>query len=133
MNYAVRYVDNLYQKTTRGGFTQIDGEGIPNDVRENMTNSKIHLRAGGNDVIMTPTHYESSIQIYKDPKTAIEKYKRMLDLQKKKNAAGAWRTSFLSVWKHRLQAKFNAEDEDEITIAELKELKKAGTAGRAGR
>lgn len=124
MNFAIGYVDNLYEKTARGGFSELGGDYVLNDVRETMTKSNIQIRAGGKDVSMTPTHYESYIQIYKDPKTAVEKYKRLLDLRKKKKEAGEWRNSALSRMKHMFQTKFNAEDEDEITIAELKELRK---------
>ena len=85
LNYAVRYVDNLYENTSHGGFTVTDGENVRvDDIRENMTHSKITVKAGEKDVQFTPSHYESYIQIYKDPKTAVEKYKRLLELRKKR-------------------------------------------------
>ena len=85
LNYGVRYVDNLYENTSHGGFTVTDDGAAVDDIRENMTHSKITVKAGGKDVTFTPSHYESYIQIYKDPKTAVEKYKRFLELRKKKD------------------------------------------------
>lgn len=85
LNYGVKYVDNLYENTSHGGFTVTDDGAAVDDIRENMTHSKITVKACGKDVTFTPSHYESYIQIYKDPKTAVEKYKRLLELRKKKD------------------------------------------------
>ena len=48
-----------------------------------LTLSTLKVRADVKEESFTHTHYESYIQIYKDPKTAIEKYKRYKELKKK--------------------------------------------------
>ena len=80
LNYGIEYVDNLYRESIRGGMTE---DMKANDVRDEMAHTKIAVQAGGEKEIFSPTHYESYIQIYKDPKTAIEKYARYKFLNKK--------------------------------------------------
>lgn len=52
-----------------------------------MIHSNYTIRADNKETAFTPTHYESYIQIYKDPKIAVEKYARLKELrEKEKNA-----------------------------------------------
>ncbi len=122
LNYAIEYVDELYQKCIRGGSTIEDGEVILDDIREEMTNRMISVKAGEEDASFTPTHYESYIQIYKDPETAIKKYNRLKVLREKKKNSGNWTKSKVSTLKHKIQSTFNAEDETLLTFEEAREL-----------
>ena len=80
LNYGIEYVDDMYRNSVRGGMTE---DMKANDIRDEMVHTKITVQAGGKKEIFSPTHYESYIQIYKDPKTAIEKYARYKELKKK--------------------------------------------------
>ena len=122
LNHAINYVDDLYQKSARGGSRIEDNTLIVNDIRDEMTRKTFTVRAGGKETTFTPTHYESYIQIYKDPKTAVKNYKRLKVLREKKKTSGAWTKSMGSVLKHKIQSKFNLEDETQMTLAEAKEL-----------
>ena len=62
-------------------------------------------------------------KLYNDPKTAVEKYDKLQKLREKKKNAG-WTKSTMSVVGHKAQSIFGLEDEEGLTIAELKELKK---------
>lgn len=77
LNYGINYVDKLYRFSSRSGN---DTRNIT-DTREKLNFSNITVRADGKQTDFTPTHYESYIQIYKDPKTAIEKYARLKELR----------------------------------------------------
>ena len=119
LNHGINYVDDLYQKSARGG---MDEKGDFKNIRDEMARNAYTIRAGGKEATFTPTHYESYIQIYKDPKIAVAKYARLKDLREKKKAAGAWTGSKLSRINHKIQSKFGLEDENLLTMAELKEL-----------
>ena len=81
LNYGIMYVDTLYQRSALGGLDEKDN---PVNIREEMRINEYTIRAGGKEARFTPTHYESYIQIYKDPKIAVAKYAQLKDLQKKK-------------------------------------------------
>ena len=69
-------------KPSKAGVDNLEGMEA-NDIRDEMVHTKITVQAGRKKEIFSPTHYESYIQIYKDPKTAIERYARYKDLKKK--------------------------------------------------
>lgn len=121
LNHGINYVDDLYQNSARGGLSK---KGDVKNIRDEMTHNVYTIRAGGNETTFTPTHYESYIQIYKDPKIAVAKYARLKDLRKKKKEAGSWTGSKLSILKHKVQSVVNAEDENLLTMAERDELSK---------
>ncbi len=81
LNHGINYIDDLYQRSARGGTNK---KGDVNNFREEMTHNVYTVRAGGNETTFTPTHYESYIQVYKDPKVAVAKYAQLKDLRKKK-------------------------------------------------
>ena len=62
------------------------------------------------------------IQIYKDPKTAIQKYNRLQFLRKKKKQRGKWTDSIILSQVQRLQSAFKLEDEEDLTYDEAVEL-----------
>ncbi len=119
LNYGINYVDKLYRVSSRSGN---DTRNIT-DTREKLNFSNITVRADGKQTDFTPTHYESYIQIYKDPKTAIEKYARLKELRAKKKAS-TWTHGFFNIQGRKLKSKFGMEDDDQITYDEAMELRK---------
>ncbi len=119
LNYGINYVDKLYQLTSRSGN---DSRNIT-DTREKLNFSTITVRADGNEANFTPTHYESYIQIYKDPKTAVEKYARLKELRAKKKAS-TWTHGFMNIQGRKLKSKFGMENDEQITYDEAIELRK---------
>ncbi len=119
LNYGINYVDKLYRLSSRSG------DNIRNitNTREKLNLSTITVRADGNEANFTPTHYESYIQIYKDPKTAVEKYARLKKLREKKKAS-TWTHGFMNIQGRKLKSKFGMEDDDQITYDEAIELRK---------
>ena len=120
LNYGINYVDDLYRLSVRGG---LDDKKDVINIREEMMQNLYTVRAGGKEAKFTPTHYESYIQIYKDPKTAVAKYARLRDLRNKKINAD-WTKSKMSTVSHKIQSTFGLEDKEGLTYAELKELNK---------
>ncbi len=53
-------------------------------LREEMMSSQYMVKAGGESVPMTPSHYESYLQIYKTPEEAVRAYKRLHELEDKR-------------------------------------------------
>lgn len=51
-------------------------------LREDMTLCQYTIRVDGMEAVMTPTHYESYLQIYGEPKKAVQAYKRYLELKR---------------------------------------------------
>ena len=120
LNYGINYVDDLYRYSVRGG---LNAKKDVINIREEIMQNLYTVRAGGKEIKITPNHYESYIQIYKDPKTAVEKYDKLQKLREKKKNAD-WTKSKMSVVGHKAQSIFGLEDEEGLTIAELKELNK---------
>ena len=124
MNVAVDYIDDLYQKIARGGK---DEKGSVKDIREEMTHKEYKVHADGPTAYFTPTHYESYIQIYKDPKTAVVKYNRLKELRLKKEDQGQWVEGNKGEQiLHMAKGAFPRllEKYDEMSYAEAKELGK---------
>ena len=119
INYGINYVDSLYRLSSRSGN---DTNNITN-VREKMNLSTITVHADGKEENFTPTHYESYIQIYKDPKVAVAKYARLKELRKKKKNS-TWTHGVMNILKRKAQSKLGMEDDEQITYAEAKELSK---------
>ncbi|MBO5572929.1 MAG: hypothetical protein J5947_01645 [Clostridium sp.] len=99
-----KYLDMEYRSASKESFAR----GDLGNIREEMTNTAYAISSGTAEAYFTPTHYESYIQIYKDPKKAIEAYARYNELKAKKKAAE------------------EAEEEEapELTKAEKEELQK---------
>ena len=119
LNYGINYIDKLYRLTSRTG----NNSKNITDTREKLNLSTITVRANGNEADFTPTHYESYIQIYKDPKTAIEKYARLKELRAKKKAS-TWTSGFLNIQGRKLKSKLGIENDEQITYEEALELRK---------
>ena len=120
LNYAIRYVDDLYEHSIRGG----EKHDEITDIRENMTHSVITVQAGNAKEEFTPTHYESYIQIYKTPEKAVAAYARYKKLKEKNLQRGDWTENGLSVFGHQVRSKLGLEDSEEFTFAEFKEFEK---------
>ena len=120
LNFAVRYVDDLYGQSIRGG----EKHDEITDIRENMTHSVITVKAGDAKEEFTPTHYESYIQIYKTPEKAVAAYARYKKLKEKKRQSGGWVGDKVSELGHKIQSKLGLEDSEKFTLAESKEYKK---------
>ena len=122
LNYGIIYIDELYANTVRGGKSD---EENPDNIREEMTQKKYTLKAGGREAEFTPTHYESYIQIYKDPKIAVAKYNCLLELRKKRDERGAWTNKSKPVIAmHNVKSHVGLEKRDEMSYDEFVELKK---------
>ena len=119
LNYGINYLDKLYRFSSRSGN---DTKNITN-TREKLNLSIITVRADGHEADFTPTHYESYIQIYKDPKTAVEKYARLKELRAKKKAS-TWTHGFFNIQGRKLKSKLGMEDDEQITYDEAMELRK---------
>ena len=98
LSRAAQYIDNLYAQTDYGA----DAGGDLGNIRSDTTRTEYRVTAGNGEAMMTPSHYESYLQIYKNPQTAVEKYARFQEL------------------KH-----IKADNTRELTKAEKKELEKA--------
>ena len=120
LNYGVRYVDDLYEQSIRGG----EKHDEVTNIRENVTHSVITVKAGEATEEFTPTHYESYIQIYKTPEKAVAAYARYKELKEKKQQSEDWTEDKLSVLSHQIQSKLGLEDPEEFTFAESKEFEK---------
>ena len=125
LNYGIDYVDNLYVKSVRAGKLEKNNF---TDVRDALTLEKYTVKAGpeqeAEEADFSPTHYESYIQIYKDPKTAIAKYNRLHVLREKKKQRGKWTDNMFKSQVHRMQSAFNTEDQEDLTYDEAVELAK---------
>ena len=123
LNYGIDYVDDLYVKSVRAG--KLENNDFT-DVRDALTLEKYTVKASpepeAEKADFSPTHYESYIQIYKDPKTAIQKYNRLQFLRKKKKQRGKWTDSIILSQVQRLQSAFKLEDEEDLTYDEAVEL-----------
>lgn len=60
------------------------GLGELGTIRSNMTEKKYTVTVGDVSTRFTPSHYESYLQIYKNPQTAVQSYHRFKVLQQKK-------------------------------------------------
>lgn len=116
------------------------------DLREQMSGSLKRIIIGNVAVDMTPTHYESYLQIYETPKDAVEAYSRYLQLKAQRAEAGGdnpdnWNGKTVSEWErlsrtealacnldqsHRQmleQSSFSQSDIDYVFRLRVKELK----------
>ncbi len=57
-------------------------------LREDITRQKFVVSAGGQTALLTPSHYESYLQIYKTPEKAVRSYARLMELLNKRNRSG---------------------------------------------
>ncbi|MBR6090917.1 MAG: hypothetical protein IKP86_13350, partial [Anaerolineaceae bacterium] len=64
------------------------------DIRSQMTDTKIQLRSGNISVQMTPSHYESYLQIFKTPQAAITAYARFIQLSRNPRRSKAEQREF---------------------------------------
>ncbi len=83
MQAARNELDGVYRKLQESS----DKGGI-NGLRTGMLSKKYAIKFGSMDVEMTPSHYESYLQIYKTPEAAVKAYKRYLELREQKNTHG---------------------------------------------
>ena len=71
------YLDKEYKKADKAPLAQ----GDLGNIREEMSKATYRISAGNKEAEFTPTHYESYIQIYNDPKTAVQAYARYQELK----------------------------------------------------
>ncbi len=119
---AVMMAASASEENTKAGT-----ENLLMDLSEQDSDSylKYTLKAGGREAEFTPTHYESYIQIYKDPKIAVAKYNRLLELRKKRDERGAWTNKSKPVIAmHNVKSHVGLEKRDEMSYDEFVELKK---------
>lgn len=76
MNHGGSMIDIYYNNASRG---KKDDE--LQNIREKMKNNEYRVTANGTEANMTPTHYESYLQIYKSPQEAVTKYARFKELE----------------------------------------------------
>lgn len=81
LNRMTEYIDEAYNNKTH---ERTDDSDLGN-LREEMMKNSYRVSAGGKLVEMTPSHYESYLQIYKTPEKAITSYSRLIVLQNKLN------------------------------------------------
>ena len=79
MTYGIQYIDDLYEESIRGG----DRQDEITDTRDKLQFTKFKVKAGDKQAEMTPSRYESYIQIYKDSETAVAAYTRYKELKDK--------------------------------------------------
>ena len=120
INAGINYIDDLYQNTVHGG--ELKNNEVTN-IRDEMKHNVYTVRADGKETEFTPTHYESYIQIYKDPKIAVAKYARLKELRKKKKES-TWTHGFMNIQGRKLKSKFGMENDEQITYDEVMELRK---------
>ena len=103
MTFGIRYIDDLYAESIRGG----DRQDEVTNIRDKLRFTKISVKAGDKQTEFTPSRYESYIQIYKDPETAVAAYARYKELKDKKD-----------------KNKADPENNEGLTKAEAKEFEK---------
>ncbi len=92
MQIALRMLDKLYKEQDKSS-----ARGDLGTLRENMTALAYTVKVGDNlEVMMTPTHYESYLQIYKTPEAAVRAYQRFRELQVERDG----HDSNLKTWKN---------------------------------
>lgn len=88
LNISDENIENFRERPNTGKKKNLNPDKLLINYRSSgndLDNSNtLKVRADGKEESFTPTHYESYIQIEKDPKTAIEKYKRYKELNKKR-------------------------------------------------
>ena len=75
LNYGIKKIDVWYRNADRKNGDKR---------RMDMENQYLTVKAGGQDTLFSPTHYESYLQIYKTPAEAVKKYKKYKALLKRK-------------------------------------------------
>ncbi len=78
---AAYYIDTLYGKADYG--QNRDGE--LGNIRSQVKFDEFNASVDDINIMMTPSHYEAYIQIYKDPETAVRKYSEYAKLKEIKN------------------------------------------------
>ena len=79
LTYATQNLDQIYAERQKGAKT----EGELGDLRADMRSTEFKFYYGEDqdkEVSFTPTHYESYLQIYKTPQTALENYAKLKEL-----------------------------------------------------
>ena len=76
MQHGLVSLDYIYQAKKKA-----KDEGELGTLRENMLTQEYTVRVGNTQVSMTPTHYESYLQIYKKPDAAVSAYARYKHLK----------------------------------------------------
>lgn len=99
LQQSMEFVDEIY----RGSKLGEANNGELGDIRSEMdkkseAKTRVQPSGGGagewKNVSITPTHYESYIQIYKTPEAAIENYRRYIELSEKQDKTKAEEKEF---------------------------------------
>ncbi len=96
MQIGVTELNETYQRQRKAS-----DEGDIGTLREKMILGKYKIRSGNMEVEMSPTHYESYLQIYKEPEVAIRSYKKFMELDEEKKAGRdkKWSKKKSAEWK----------------------------------
>ncbi len=79
MNHGIRRLDEIYSLQDQGQ----NAAGDLKDIRSQMANTKIQVRSGNTVVEISPSHYESYLQIFKTPRAAVAAYAKFKRLERK--------------------------------------------------
>lgn len=96
MQIAIVELNETYQRLSKAS-----DKGDIGTLREKMILGKQKVKFGAMEVEMTPSHYESYLQIYKKPGVAIRSYKRYMELyeEHKNGRAKKWSKQTRAEWK----------------------------------
>ena len=81
VNYANRLIDLDYDDAV----THEDSNDELGNIYKELEGTGYDISIGNHQTIMSPTHYESYLQIYGDPETAVRQYARFSDLKGRQN------------------------------------------------
>lgn len=77
LNRANQFIDEHYRLSERGA----EAGGDLGNIRGNMFNIEYEIKSGEAKAMMSPSHYEAYIQIYKTPQEAVKKYQEYMQLK----------------------------------------------------
>ncbi|MBQ6505518.1 MAG: hypothetical protein IJI57_16555 [Flexilinea sp.] len=77
LSRAAQYIDGLYAQTDYGA----DVDGDLGNIRSADKTMEYSVTAGDYEAMMTPSHYESYLQIYKSPQRAVKEYAEYRELK----------------------------------------------------
>lgn len=82
MNYGILMIDNDY----RNAVNKQESDDELGNIRGEMESNAFQVNAGDHEAMMTPSHYESYIQIYNSAEEAVKQYARFQDLKQRNDA-----------------------------------------------
>lgn len=97
MQIALRFLDESYELQRKAGDDELKR------LREKMYRNEKEIKIDNITISITPTHYESYLQIYETPKEAVKAYSRYLELKAQRDKAKTkkpkgWNGKTVSEW-----------------------------------